>query len=110
MGNPKKQHPNQGRGGKTSATKSVSLTRLFRDSTDHDTEAAGGKMAATERQTVSPPAGPARPLLSAQDTAQEADISTLLKNLSSRADLAAMLSKLETTFQSKMEAMNTDIT
>ncbi|CAH2221398.1 Hypothetical predicted protein [Pelobates cultripes] len=53
------------------------------------------------------------PSPTASDTSQvsmEADIKGILRNLPSRADLAQMLGKLETTFQQKMESLNSEIT
>ncbi|CAH2293804.1 Hypothetical predicted protein, partial [Pelobates cultripes] len=50
-------------------------------------------MATREKHTASPPTSPAPSEYSnvSQDTSLEADIKALLKNLPSRADLAAML-------------------
>ncbi|CAH2300698.1 Hypothetical predicted protein [Pelobates cultripes] len=58
MGNPKKQGMSQGTSGKTPSTKLSSLTRYFKDSTDHKAEATESKMAVAKIQTESSPSSP----------------------------------------------------
>ncbi|CAH2276932.1 Hypothetical predicted protein [Pelobates cultripes] len=68
-------------------------------------------MAAPENQADFTPHSPAPSVGShkSMDTGIEADIKELLRNLPSKTDLTNMLGKLEATFQSKMEAMGSDI-
>ncbi|CAH2282447.1 Hypothetical predicted protein [Pelobates cultripes] len=108
MGNQKKAHPAPQHSGKTPAGKSGTVTRLFKDYSDRTADLGESNMAPAAVTADSDPPSP-----TASDTSQvsmEADIKGILRNLPSRADLAQMLGKLETTFQQKMESLNSEIT
>ncbi|CAH2311266.1 Hypothetical predicted protein, partial [Pelobates cultripes] len=69
------------------------------------------KMVATDNQTESLPSSPAPAEGSCRshEVSQDHEIQDFLQNLPSKVDLANMFGKLETAFQSKMDAMGADV-
>ncbi|CAH2274962.1 Hypothetical predicted protein [Pelobates cultripes] len=107
MGNHKKAQPNTQLTGKIPADKTGSVTRLFKEYADCVSDSGDPNMALTAANTDSYPPSP-----TASDTSHtstDMDIREILRSLPSKTDLAQMLSRLETTFQHKMDGLSSEI-